>query len=62
MIMSTLELKVFTLTLNEAEAFVTQLLKQEVDCLLDLCLKVWKKLISTAQLPLFGLEKVIVYH
>ena len=40
--MLTLELKFFTLTLNEAEAFI-KMLKHEVDCLLDLCLKVWKK-------------------
>ena len=59
MIMSTFELKFFTLAWNEAEAFITTL-KHEVDCLLDLSIKVWKKnnLESSA---LFGLENAIVY-
>ena len=46
--MSRFELKFFTLALKEAEAF--KMWKHEVDCLFDLCLNVWKKLISTAHL------------
>ena len=59
MIMSTFEQKFFTLAWNEAEAFITTL-KHEVDCLLDLSIKVWEKnnLESSA---LFGLENAIVY-
>ena len=43
--------------LNEAEAFNT--LKQEVDWLLNLCIRVLigKKIMSRTQLPVFGLEK-----
>ena len=48
--MSTFELKFFTLEWNEAEIF--KVLKHEAGCLLDLCLKVWKTLISRAQLSL----------
>ena len=38
--MSTFELKFFMLAWNEAKAF--KMLKHEVDCLLNLCLNVWK--------------------
>ena len=58
MIMSTFALKFFMLARNEAEEF--KMLKHEVDCLLDLSLKVRKILISRAQLSLFVLENVIV--
>ena len=50
--MWTFELKFFTLEWNEAESLKT--LKHEADCLRDLCLKVWKTLISRAQLSPLG--------
>ena len=55
MIVSTLELKFFTLVyLNEAEEARSGLAPQFM-------LRVWKKMMSRAQLPIFGSEKAIVY-